>query len=30
MGGKAVFLPEAPGENPFPCLFQFLETAHIP
>lgn len=22
---RAEFLPEAPGEKPFPCLFQLLE-----
>ena len=28
--GRVVFLLEIRGENPFPCLFQFLEATDIP
>ena len=28
--GKALFLLEAPGKNPFPCLFQHPEASHFP
>lgn len=27
---RAVLLPEALKENPFPCLFQFLEITYVP
>lgn len=30
VSGRAAFLQETLMENPFPCLFQLLEAAHIP